>query len=1230
MPNSVKKPKWNPTPMQICAINTLDKTLLISAAAGSGKTQTLTKRIIKRITKNNADISKMLIVTFTRAAAAELRTRIYEAISEELVKNPKNTQLSNQLTKLNNAKISTIDSFYFDLLKSNFTEAGVSPTFRIIDESEYKLLSKKIMNEAIDELYKTENFPLFIECFTSIKGSKKLDETFLTVHSSLSKIPSGIEYINEYAQKLSAQANIEFFESDCGKVLKARTVEFFKHYKVKLEYACNIAQNDADLSIKYYPALKDDIDFCNTILNILNSDNCMYEKVKACFEAFSPTKFKNASTKTPDSVFVKAIRDKFKEKNADFYENFYSSTTQTIANAMQETALHTATLYSLLKFFNERMDEQKKKLDVLTFNDVSRKTYDLLVKNGSPTPLAEKLSLEYTDIYIDEYQDVDRLQDDIFKAISTPKNRFMVGDIKQSIYKFRGADPSLFSEYRKAFPSIDQAKNSNNATIIMSNNFRCDKNIIDFTNLICAPLFKNAGGCIQYEPGDDLVFTKTNPPEHVEKNISITSIYVPAKKSKQANTTDEETDYIKMEWESEVVASKIKNLINEGEKPGDITVLFRNKRISPHISEALRKRGIKVSEIETTKYFESANVLMMLCILNSIDNPERDVYLAGALRSPIFNFTNDELLTLRRLYPEPYSLYGGLCEYLKEGKGDELAKKCAVFQEKLLFWQENSTSISIDRFLLMLFNDDTIISSGIIANQDEDGEDGNLILLYDYARSFQGSGFKGLYEFIEYINTLISENEGLPATSKSKSEERVSLMSIHKAKGLEFPICFVTSCGKAFNNEEAKKSLILNYPLGLAMKLSAPTGFAQVDTPMREILIKEALRNNAEEEIRTLYVALTRAVNRLFIIGSSNSLPETLKTKAAINAISKDEYTTLCASTSYLDWIFLSLEGTSPEYVDIEFITPEDIKMVNSNQPSLDSCTQSSCNYNRKKCAEKRSKKLKNKCYANYYKNLSKRFANAFKFEYDYSALSKIPAKLSVSQLYPDMLDENDTSLDLSKKEKPARIPDFFLGASDNVSAAERGTATHLFFQFCNFEYALKHGIDEELARLCNLKFIPTNTVDLIYKSELESFLHSDLIKKISVAKRIIREQRFNINLPAIKFVKNKEKNENDSFINQLKDEALTVQGVIDLILIDQDGNIELFDYKTDRLSPKELENPVLAKEKLNNVHSTQLSYYAKAIEMIFGKKCANVQIYSTHSGMLYDVDVKDFFDEII
>ena len=1200
-----KKP-W--TPQQLKAIDTRDKTILVSAAAGSGKTATLTERIIKRITVDNASISNMLIVTFTRSAAADLKLKIFNAISSELATVSDAdiaAKLSAQLASINNASICTIDSFYYDLIKSHFSECDVSPTFRIIDDGEYKLIAKSTIDEVIDELYENEpDFSRFADCFATVKDISSLGDKFLKIYSILSSSTEGIEFLRNYADITRSSASSDIMQTPYGALLKSKTREFFAHYIKIFDYAIAESEKDEGLQIKYGDSLTASLVLCQSVLSALENEGTSYKDLKSLLEGYTPKDAaRNKMQATDASENIKKLRTEFHASLKKHIASFYQSSPDTVGRAMAESAQYIEMLYKLLKRFDEKMSEQKRRLDFLTFNDISRKTYSLLVKNGEPTETAKKISAEYSEIYIDEYQDVDPLQNEIFAAISTPTNRFMVGDIKQSIYKFRGAEPSLFSTLRREFPDISEADGSDTATIFMSNNFRCDQSVINFTNLICSTIFKQIGGCVDYTRGDNLVFSK-KPESDLGEKVRVSVISIPTSRKQDSDSEDAtaDEDCSSLEWESEHIASQIKALIESGKKadgspilPGDIAVLFRKQKISPYLSAALRRRSIKVAETEATQYFENDDVLLMLCILNTIDNPERDIYLAGTLRSPLFDFSADDLLNIRREYDEPCSLYFGLCSYARE-KSDALAQKCADFYDTLINWQDTAQSLSIDKFLLTLFNTDRFIASGILSNQSDDGEGGNVLLLYDYARSFQGKGFKGLYEFIEYINSLIEEGQSFPATSKRDAPDRVTLMTIHKSKGLEFPVCFLSLCGNRFNNEDAKQNLVLSYPDGIAMKLIDESGFSLITTPMHSLIASKMYQDCVEEEIRVLYVALTRARERLFITGTVRSTVSSIKEKTALRAMFLDRYTATSQCKSYLDWILLALGETEYDHSILEYLTPENITLALDSNEKIESGLSEA------------TESIDEKMYSS--------LQEAFKFNYPYAELSRVPSKLSVSRLYPDILDELDTSYDLFIDERPTSVPEFFSSVKSSKSSAERGTATHLFLQFCSFEYAATHGIREELHRLCSLKFLPPSAEELIYVDELEKFLDSELLIEILSAKRIIREQRFNISLDPQGFTTDQ------ALIERMQGESLAVQGVIDLILVTKDGKVKLYDYKTDRLTGDELRSPDLARERLSSKHASQLSYYAMACEKMFGKKCDSVQIYSTHAARLYDIEI--------
>ena len=1196
----------NWTPAQTAAMNTRGKTLLVSAAAGSGKTATLTERIIRRITdkESPADIAQMLIVTFTRSAAAELRARIFAALSDALADDPTSKHLASQLMKIGSAKICTIDSFYLDVIRSNFSTLGLSAKFRLADESEYALMARRAMDESIDWMYATEkDFPTFCECFGTVRTASRVTDVMLDIYDKLTSIPEGIEYVAQCAHKTEENAEIDFMSTPYGEIVRSSTVDILEYYEDIFASALEYMECDEHMKNAYGASFAYDHAYISSLLEVLKGPEASYEGTQNLLLSYSPVSLSNLSSKnkTEEAKRYQDLRTEFNNKRKKLIASTYSKPQSLITRAMKDTAKMLGILYRLLSDFEARVDEAKAKISMMTFSDVRRYTLKLLVDSeGNPTEIARRYAEQYTDIYIDEYQDVDRVQDAIFKSIARAGNRFMVGDIKQSIYGFRGAEPMLFAEYRRDFPPLQSAENSDAATIFMSDNFRCDKNVIDFTNAVCSTVFSACADSIGYTPEDDLRYSKIPPSEdYISPKVKI-ALITPPDDISEDEEIETDSDARKV-WDARYIASEIKRLMREEKKaddspitPGDVAILFRGKSMIPAITAELERAGLLYSLADSERYFENPDVLMVLCILNTIDNPERDIYLAGTLRSPIFNFTMDDLITLRRYVKSNYSLFGALCEYAK-CEENELSEKSREFISVLESWQSEATSLPIDRFLQMLFYSERFIASGLVSQTDSRGEGGNLLILYEYARKFENGSFKGLYQFVEYINSVIRDGGKLASENKGGASDRVSVMTIHKSKGLEFPVCFICNTTGSIRPQDISNSMVFEYSSGIALKVADGSGFARINTPMRDAVISKIYTKQIEEEMRILYVALTRARERLYLSGTTAYTLDKLSDKAEANARLLNRYTILNKCSSYLDWTLTALAAKDEDSYELECI-PLD-KIADIGATALEVSDDENVEID---------------------ETLVKDLRRQFDFKYEYSALSRVPSKLSVSRLYPDVLDENDESLELFATEQKASVPDFFLsGAPSGASSAERGTATHLFLQFCDYKNARAKGASEELARLAELKFIPESTKDLVYLSELEEFLQSELIELILSSKQVIREQRFNVELPVDKFSSDPE------LLERMRGETLAVQGVIDLLLIDGDGEISLYDYKTDRLTREERENYALAAKKMNETHGLQLSYYAKAIELLWGKPCRRICVYSTHSATLYDIDVK-------
>lgn len=1215
--------KKNWTPAQQNAIHIQNKTMLVSAAAGSGKTATLTERIIVRLTDSTApaDISKMLIVTFTRAAAEELKNRIFSALGEELAKDPGNRHLSTQLIQLGSAHICTIDSFYLELVRTNFSSLGISSSLRIGDQAELEVLSKEIMEKTIDTFYdQNESFSSLAECLIGTKSTHQLSDILLHLYHRLSSVPEGILFLKNNAQQVwqETNSNIDFFQTGIGAVLHNQVQEEIQHYQMIFSSACDYLADDPAFA-KMYLAMSYDRNFCDSVLKILDSPTGTYQQLCKLFQTYSPLRMTMPKEEflTKECIQYQELRKEQIEKIRKLKNRSFSKSEEDLHHAMYDTAKYTELLFHVLQLFEQNMTEEKNKRNILDFYDIRRLTLRLLVKeDGTPTDIAQQYAEQFTDIYIDEYQDVDLVQDMIFRSISKSNNRFMVGDIKQSIYSFRGAEPQVFSHYRAAFPALEtsEAQSSSAVSVFMSENFRCDQNIIEFTNLVCSRIFAVCAESINYRPEDDLKFAKLLPYEsysakQVEVTVLLTSSDTKSSNLEDGYTEESENEVEedgelpeKKEWEANYIADQIQQLLSNGTKadgtpilPGDIAVLFRSRSMSSYLAKALSERGILSSESDSTDYFENPDVLMVLSLLNTIDNPQRDIYLAGTLRSPIFSFTMEDLIQIRRSCDSSYSLYDALTAY--QTKDDALAKHCRQFHTVLSDWRNKAIALPVDRFLRILFESEFFVASGLVCEPNESGKGGNLLRLYEYARTFEIGSFKGLYNFIEFINTIIEENKKIEVPTQGASPNRVNLMTIHQSKGLEFPVCFLCGTGTKFNRKDQYASLLFEYPLGAAMKIADNTGFARINTPMREALSERTGIRQIEEEMRILYVAMTRAREQLYITAVSSSAADKLMEQASLRVAFCGRHTLLHCN-SYLDWILLPFADSSQKTDCCRLSFIESIQQTKQTDTPL---------------PQNPSDELP--VLPEPDQNLVDLLTEKFSFQYPYNNLRRIPAKLSVSKLSPDILDENDLSASLSQHEKKVTIPEFFLtGNVTEATAAERGTATHLFFQFCNFEYAKEYGIANEIARLVEKQFIPERVSKLIYQDEVALFFQSDLIREIFAAKQVIREQRFNVLLSPQNFTTD------ISFRAQLANEKMAVQGVVDLILINKNGDLCLYDYKTDRFTPNERQNTTLATQKMNRIHGLQLSYYAHAIAQMFERPCKKIGIYATHTGKIYPI----------
>ena len=1184
-------PKW--TDAQLSAIRTRGKTLLVSAAAGSGKTATLTERIIRRITdeKDPADISRLLIVTFTRAAASDLKTKISKALSDALAKDPTNHHLASQLMLLGSAHISTIDSFYYEILKSNFNKLSLPGNLRIADTAEMALLYRSVMEDTIDGAYEDEDFSDFVDHFAGLRSMDNIADIFISIYQSLLSYREGVDLLARYEKQLADAEEKDFFETPYGETALAEIDATLSYIANTLSAAEAHFEADERLADAYLPAFRADRRCAEKARDSVRQKN--YEEARSILQAHEFQRLKAVRNTDDYTKRLCEIRKKAKELLTKLKEEFFIFSAAEIKEHMRETEQICRKTRRFLSVFDEKLAKEKKLRGVCDFSDIRRFVMKLIVdENGHPTPLATEMRDRFDEIYIDEYQDTDEVQDLIFRSIAHPNNRFMVGDIKQSIYSFRGAEPSIFADYKRTMPILG-TQDSYQHSIFMSNNFRCDKSIIDFSNLVSSYLFRNCGESIEYSKEDDLIFSKKPPsPEYQSPKVVVAVTGLKREDCEE----EENSDPLKEDSEAIYIANEIQRLLREETKadgspitPGDIAILMRNKRHMTSLMELLLSCGIPACSSEERSFFENPDVLLVLSLLSAIDNPQKDIPLSGTLCSPFYGFTLDDLVVLRQNGEAAMSLYDTV-EHYAATENNSLSVRCREFIASLSYWRDQAQALPVDKLLRKLYREFAILSM-------QNTEESNLLRLYEYARGFESGTFRGLYGFIRYINEIIESGTQISDGVSDTEADAVHLMTIHHSKGLEFPVCFLYGTAKSFSIRFKQEKIQFEPSVGIGFFLHDESGMGYYDTPIRQAIINKKSNLGREEEMRILYVAMTRARERLYLTAQTKRYDSKLEN--AKNLAEFGKAFGIIKASSYLDWVLAAIEDAgdgSPygESFAVETFYEGELTVKASATPP----------------AKKTSiSKEETETDTEILSLLQSRFA----FQYPFEHISDLPAKLSVSKLYPAALDESNGELPsdtMDEQEYAAFFDEQFrlpqsLAPSHLASAADRGTATHTFLQFCDFARATEIGVKEELARLTEHRFITREMADLVNIKQLEAFFKSPLFARISKAKRIWREQRFNLFLPADQFTLNEEK------AILLKEETVAVQGVIDLFFEDSDGKIVLCDYKTDYLTKEELAAPPLAADKLEKRHGLQLSYYAKALEAMLGKAPDEVLIYS-------------------
>lgn len=1191
------------TAQQQKAIDERGKTLLVSAAAGSGKTATLTERIIRSITDKEkpVDVSRLLVVTFTVAAAGEMKARITNRLTALLSEDPSNRRISDQLMMLGSAQISTLDSFYLELVRNNFEAAGFPPDFRVCDEGELFSLQRQLMNRAIDRMYREEpDFPELADLFSDIRQETALCERLLGIRAELCRIPEGIDILLRSGKEM-AQCADSPFDSTFGQVLCRELSRYQKAGTKLLTRALAEIESEEkseDLRLKFGPLYSEALHRFEEIGAALVEHD--YERARLSLAPFSARVGLKRPKTSAEFDRLKNTVSLFLDSFKKFSSLFFPYTKEELTSSAGRCERVLLLLHRTLSLFEEAYRAAKMTREIAEFSDVSRAAYSLLVlPDGSPSPLALSMRDNYDAIYIDEYQDVDAMQDATLCAISKENNRFMVGDVKQSIYAFRGSDPDIFTAYRRKFPDLEAGKEGP-AALFMSDCFRCDLGVVRFSNAVSHYLFSHHADSIAYRPEDDLVFRKRSDPGCLSAKTQVFAI------DGQCELPEEESDGA----EAICVVNEIRTLLKDGKKadgspilPSDIAVLSRAEKPLKPVAKLLSSMGIPVNDCTRKNLFENPEVSCVYSLLSVLDNPYADVPLAATLRSPFFGFTLEELVKIRTAAKGDASLFEALESATTDGS--TLSLKCRETLRSLALYREKATELPVDELLSYLYKETSVLSFYAGNKREEPtARRAHLLRLYEYARTFESGSFKGLYAFLAHLQSIMNRKETLKGPMGTG--DAVRLMTIHGSKGLEFPVCMLIGCGANLGGQR-KVNFFTVKEIGCATKLSNAGPFSLSDTFFARILRIEEDRKEREEEMRILYVGMTRARERLYLFGKPRAGLQKLREKVAVYAGNDTDFFK-GAGSSYLFWTLEALQET--EYEDFC-----EIHEIYELEPPR----------------KEQNKAPQERFYDPQKEELARqRFGERFSFEYPYRHLSDLPAKLSVSRLSPEVLDIGDGTAaarpeDLLDPDVEALLHTFeqepVFEAEEKPDAAKKGTATHEFLQFCDFKNAKKKGVEAELCRLIEKRFLPPDIREAVRLNELSAFFESDFYLDLAHAREIHRETRFNIFLPAASFTADPERKE------QLAGEKLLVQGVIDLFFTDAKGGLVLCDYKTDRLPPEALQNPEAAKNFLFERHGEQLRYYREALRQICGRVPDRTLLYSLPLGRALEAPSGFFTD---
>lgn len=1192
---------WTKEQQQV--IDLRNRNILVSAAAGSGKTAVLVERIKELVLdkKHPVDIDHLLVVTFTNAAAAQMKERVAKALEKALQENPSDVRLQQQAALVQNAQITTIDSFCLYVLRNHFHEIGLEPNFRIGDEGELKLLREDVMTGLFEQCYEEKHpgFLHLISCYGTSRSDAPVRDMIFKLYSYAQSYPWPKQWLREALSCYEIKTEQELEQAPFIEMTVEYGKQMVKGYLEQAEHYHELCQ-DVDGPDMYEEACEQDVELMEKLLSCSTYQNFYEELGKCKFATLGRAKDYIGSPEKQEQV--KTERKKLKDGIGKLKSDCFALTFREILEQLTLVQPSAEALAEVTERFIDAFAERKQDKNLVDFSDLEHFALEILVEeeNGKPTETAKEFQNAYEEIMIDEYQDSNYVQETILRAISREvvgqNNLFMVGDVKQSIYRFRLARPELFMEKFDTYETTDAPCQR----IDLHKNFRSRDTVLTFTNDIFYQIMKRNLGGVDYTD-EAALYCGADYPAGEKEDAFDSEILLTTTQELEEGTKQQIS---KQELEAKLIADRIRKMVGKEEvvdeetgefrevRYGDIVILLRSlSEWADLFAEVLNANGIPAHTVSRTGYFSTLEIRTVLNYLRILDNPRQDIPLAAVLKSPMAGLSDEQLARLRLLaedkpYHQCVKMFLEAEEELteKESTADEdMRAKLKRFSETYKKLRRQTMDIPMHELLQKVLKETGYAryASALPAGRQRLA---NLHMLSEKAIAYEKTSYRGLYHFIRYIDELQKYDVDFgEAELVGENEDAVNIMSIHKSKGLEFPVCFVSGMGKSFNKQDSRSKMILHPNLGVGLDIIEEDRRIKVPAFFKKVIARQTELESLGEELRVLYVAFTRAKEKLIITGciKDEEMLQQIReiycgsNRKALNFKERAE------AKTFLEWI-LPAAAASGSWDKVSYVTPWSML----EDEAAHQITEHVSLRQRVQQAEEVSDTL--------YEKIKEQLS----YQYPHPDAIHLVTKYSVSELKHRAMrelaakEEEDVTPKFLEEVSTPYVPAFMEGKAEVNQGALRGTAMHRLMECydftkmpdCSDEFA--ENIKKQLTGLVQMGKVSEDMQKLIRIPSVELFLKSQLAPRMKAAAMrddLFREKPFVMGN------------------HEMEEEMVLIQGIIDVFWVEEDG-IVLLDYKTDRVDNA---------TRLRDMYKEQLDLYAEALERIFPLPVKEKYLYS-------------------